>query len=188
MSLYLQFIKGLNAQTAGLVLVVGVALQCLLSPFGGRMSDRIEPRWVASAGMALQVASLLLFSFVGADTPYWYIALALALLGIGYGFFSGPNQNSIMGSVERRYIGFASASIGTVRSVGMALSIAVATLIMALIVGRQDIQPADYPNLLTAVRLTFAILTGLCAIGVVTSLVRGRMPAHATAAEARDDA
>jgi len=188
MSLYLQFIKGLNAQTAGLVLVVGVALQCLLSPFGGRLSDRIEPRWVASAGMALQVASLLLFSFVGAGTPYWYIALALALLGIGYGFFSGPNQNSIMGSVERRYVGFASASIGTVRSVGMALSIAVATLIMALIVGRQDMQPADYPNLLTAVRLTFAILTGLCAIGVVTSLVRGRMPAHATPAQARDDA
>ncbi|NLO27771.1 MAG: MFS transporter [Actinobacteria bacterium] len=185
MSLYLQFIKGLNAQTAGLVLVVGVALQSAISPFGGRLSDRIEPRWVASIGMALQVASLLLFSFVGATTPYWYIALALALLGIGYGFFSGPNQNSIMGSVERQYVGFASAGIGTVRSVGMALSIAVATLIMALVVGRHDIQTADYPALLTAVRLTFAILTVLCAAGVATSLVRGKMPAHPAPVEAQ---
>ena len=185
MSLYLQFIKGLNAQTAGLVLVVGVALQSAISPFGGRLSDRIEPRWVASIGMALQVASLLLFSFVGATTPYWYIALALALLGIGYGFFSGPNQNSIMGSVERQYVGFASAGIGTVRSVGMALSIAVATLIMALVVGRHDIQTADYPALLPAVRLTFAILTVLCAAGVATSLVRGKMPAHPAPVEAQ---
>ena len=48
MSLYLQFIKGLNAQTAGLVLIVGVVLQMLIAPFGGRLSDRMEPRWVAS--------------------------------------------------------------------------------------------------------------------------------------------
>jgi EmrB/QacA subfamily drug resistance transporter len=180
MSLYLQFIKGLNAQTAGLVLIAGVVLQVLLSPFGGRLSDRIQPRWVASGGMALCVIGLLLFSFLRADTPYWYIVLALCFLGLGYAFFSGPNQNSIMGSVERRYVGFASASIGTMRMVGMAVSIAVATLIMALIVGRHDIQPADYPNLLTAIRTTFAILTGLCALGVVASLVRGEMPAHET--------
>lgn len=182
MSLYLQFIKGLNPQTAGLVLIVGVVLQVLLSPFGGRLSDRIQPRWVASGGMALCVIGLLLFSFLRADTPYWYIVMALCFLGLGYAFFSGPNQNSIMGSVERRYVGFASASVGTMRMVGMAVSIAVATLIMALIVGRHDIQPADYPNLLTAIRTTFAILTGLCALGVVASLVRGEMPAHETVA------
>lgn len=176
MSLYLQFIKGLNAQTAGLVLIVGVALQVLLSPFGGRLSDRIEPRWVASVGMGLCVVGLLLFSFLGADTPYWYIIVALAFLGLGYSFFSGPNQSSIMGSVERRYVGFASASISTVRMVGQALSIAFATFIMALIVGRQDIAPADYPDLLTATHTTFSILTGLCALGVVASLVRGPMP------------
>lgn len=183
MSLYLQFIKGLNAQTAGLVLIVGVALQCLVSPFGGRISDRIEPRWVASGGMALCVMGLLLFSFLSADTPYWYIVLALSLLGLGYAFFSGPNQSSIMGSVERRFIGFASASIGTVRMVGMAVSIAAATLIMALIVGRHDIQPADYPRLLTAIRTTFALFAGLCTIGVIVSLARGNMPQSQSAAE-----
>jgi len=121
---------------------------------------------------------MLLFSFLRAGTPYWYIVVALCFLGFGYSFFSAPNQNSIMGSVERRYVGFASATIGTVRMVGMTLSIAAATMIMALIVGRHDIQPADYPNVLTAIRTTFAILTGLCAVGVVTSLVRGPMPEH----------
>jgi EmrB/QacA subfamily drug resistance transporter len=176
MSLYLQLIRGLNPQEAGLVLIAGVALQCLISPFGGRLSDRIEPRWVASAGMLLCVTGLLLFSFLQADTPYWYILLALCLLGIGYGFFSGPNQSSIMGSVERRYVGFAAASTSTVRLVGMAISIGVATLIMAAIVGQHEIQPADYPNLLTAIRTTFAISTVVCALSVVASLARGKMP------------
>lgn len=175
-SLYLQFIRGLNAQAAGLVLISGVALQCLVAPFGGRLSDRIEPRWVASGGMLLCVAGLLLFSFLQANTPYWYIVLALCLLGLGYAFFSGPNQSSIMGSVERRYVGFASASISTVRMVGMSISIAAATLIMAVIVGRHDITSADYPNLLRAVRVTFAVFTGVCALSVVASLVRGKMP------------
>ncbi len=177
MSLYLQLIKGLNAQTAGMVLIAGVALQCLISPFGGRLSDRIQPRWVASAGMLLCVAGLFLFSFLQTDTPFWYIVLALCLLGVGYGFFSGPNQSSVMGSVERRYLGSASASIGTARMVGMAVSIAAATLTLAIIVGRhENIQPADYPNLLVAVRTAFTILTALCALSVVVSLVRGKVP------------
>ena len=176
MSFYLQDIKGLNAEQAGEVLIAGVALQTIVSPLGGRLSDRIQPRWLASAGMFLCVLGLLLFSFLSAGTPYWYIILALCLLGLGYAFFSGPNQSSIMGSVERRHVGFASASISTVRMVGMAISVGLATLIVALIVGRHDIQPADYPNLLTAIRTTFVILTGLCALSVVASLVRGKMP------------
>ena len=177
-SLYLQFIRGLNAQTAGLVLIAGVAIQCVISPFAGRLSDRVEPRWVASGGMLVCVLGLLLFSFLQADTPYWYIVLALCFMGIGYSFFSGPNQSSIMGSVERRHVGVASASISTMRMVGMAISTAAATLIMALVVGRHDIQPADYPNLLKAVQLSFAIFTGLCALSVAASLVRGKMPVH----------
>jgi MFS family permease len=175
-SLYLQFIKGLNAETAGLVLIAGVALQFVISPFGGRLSDRIEPRWVASAGAFVCTIGLLLLSFLRADTPYWYIVLALCIMGVGYGFFSGPNQNSIMGSVERRYFGFAAASISTVRMVGMAISVAGATLIMAVIVGRHDIRPADYAHLLTAVRMTFAIYTGVGVLSVIASLVRGKMP------------
>ncbi|MCX8032430.1 MAG: MFS transporter [Thermoleophilia bacterium] len=176
MSLYLQFIKGLNPQTAGTLLIIGVALQCVMSPFGGRLSDRIQPRWIASFGMALCVVALCLFSFVRGDTPYWYIITALCILGLGYAFFSGPNQSAIMGSVDRRLVGFASAGISTFRMVGMAASIAIATLIMAQIVGRQDIQPQDYPALLTAIRITFALFTFLCLAGVFTSLVRGNLP------------
>jgi MFS family permease len=177
--LYLVFIKGLEEREAGVLLVTGVALQCLIAPFAGRLSDRVEPRWVASSGMLLCVAGLSMFSLLKTDTSYWYIILCLCLLGLGYAFFSGPNQSAIMGSVEKQYVGFASGSIGAMRTIGIALSVAGATLVMALIVGRHDITPADYPNLLNAIRMTFAIYAGLCALGALVSLVRGRMPTHA---------
>ncbi len=176
-SLYLQFVKGLNPETAGLVLIAGVVLQFIISPFGGRLSDHVEPRWVASAGAFLCTVGLFMLSFLRSDTPYWYIVVALCVMGIGYGFFSGPNQNSIMGSVQKRFFGVAAASISTVRMVGMAISVAGATLIMAVIVGRHDIGPADYPNLLTAVHTTFLIYTGVGVLSVIASLVRGKMPA-----------
>jgi EmrB/QacA subfamily drug resistance transporter len=176
MPLYLQFIREWSPRKVGLVLITGVALQCLISPFCGRLADRIEPRWVASGGMLLCVIGLLMFSFLQTTTPVWYIILALCLMGLGYGFFSGPNQSSIMGSVERRHVGLASASISTVRTVGMAISVALATLMMSIIVGNHEIKPADYPALLTAVRVSFALFTGLCALSVVASLVRGNMP------------
>lgn len=173
MSLYLQFVRGLNPQTAGFVLIPGIALQCLTSPLGGRLSDRIQPRWVASLGMGLCTLGLLLLSLLGWKTPYWYIITALCLLGLGYAFFAGPNQSAIVSSVERRYLGFASAAVGTLRMVGQAMSIAVATLLLGLIVGQQDIQPQDYPEVLTATRVIFALFTCLCALGIGTSLVRG---------------
>jgi len=148
----------------------------LVAPLAGRLSDRIDPRWLASFGMGLCTLSLLLFSFLGAHTPYWYVLLALCLLGVGYALFSPPNQSSIMGSVDNRYVGFASANMSTMRMIGMAISIASATVVIALIVGRHDIQPADYPHLLTAIRVTFGVLAGLGMLSVIASLARGKTP------------
>jgi MFS family permease len=173
MSLYLQFIRGLDPQTAGLVLVAGVVFQAAFSPLAGQLSDRVEPRWVASGGMALCTIGLLSFSFLTAGTPYWLVIVGLIVLGVGYAFFSSPNQNSILCSVDRRYVTTASATLGTARQVGQALSVAIATLVMAVIVGRETIQPADYPDLLVAIRVTFAILTVICAGGLAASLARG---------------
>jgi EmrB/QacA subfamily drug resistance transporter len=175
LSLYLQYIKGLSAQTAGAVLIAGVAVQALISPFAGRLADRYQPRWVASGGMMLCAFALFLFSFLRTGTPYWYIIASLCVLGLGFGLFSSPNQTSIMGSVTRPQVGIASASLGTMRLVGQAVSIAVATLVLGAVMGRHEIQPADNPNLLVSIRILFGFFTALCVAGIFTSLARGRL-------------
>ena len=90
LSLYLQYIKGLSPQQAGFVLVSQPVLMATLSPIAGKLSDRIEPRILASTGMALTALGLLLLTGIGSHTSLKYIILCLVLLGSGFGFFSSP--------------------------------------------------------------------------------------------------
>jgi EmrB/QacA subfamily drug resistance transporter len=174
MSLYLQYSKGLDPQAAGLILVTGTVVQTAFSPVSGRLSDRVQARYVASAGMAVCVLGLLALVFLTETTPYWYIIASLCVLGFGFGFFATPIIHAIMGSVDRRYTGVASATIGTMRLTGQNISMGLATLVLAVVVGRHPIGPADYGNVLTSVRITFAIFTVLCVVGVAASLVGPR--------------
>ena len=53
LSLYLQYIQGMSPQYAGIILMVQPLLMAIFSPLSGKWSDRIEPRKIASSGMAL---------------------------------------------------------------------------------------------------------------------------------------
>jgi EmrB/QacA subfamily drug resistance transporter len=173
MSLYLQYIKGLPPQRAGLVLVAQPIVMALASPFAGKLSDRSEPRLIASFGMGLSAAGLLLFSFLRADTGFGFIVASLVCLGLGFGLFSSPNTNAIMSSVEKRHLGIASAALGTMRLSGQMLSAGITMMIFALVMGREPIQPSLYPQFLRSVRIAFVFYALLCIAGIFASLARG---------------
>jgi EmrB/QacA subfamily drug resistance transporter len=176
LSLYLQYIKGLPPQKAGLVLVAQPIVMALASPFAGRLSDRSEPRVIASLGMALSAAGLLLFSLLGPDTDFPFIVGSLVLLGLGFGLFSSPNTNAVMCSVEKKHLGVASAALGTMRLTGQMMSAGTAMMIFALFMGRVPITPAVYPQFLRSARFAFAFFSALCVAGVFSSLARGDRP------------
>ena len=176
-SLYLVYVRGLNTQTAGFVLVAGLFMQAASSAVAGRLVDRMPPKLVASGGMALCVLGLLGLSFLGEATPYWHLIALLCVLGVGFGFFAPAITHAIMGSVSKRDVSIASATLATMRMAGQNLSLALATLVLALLVGEHEIQPADYPHVLKSVQITFAIFTALCAVGLVASLVGPRRSA-----------
>jgi len=173
MSLYLQYIKGLPPQKAGLVLLAQPIIMALSSPFAGRLSDRSEPRLIASFGMGLSVAGLFLFSFLRAGTGFGFIVASLVCLGLGFGLFSSPNTNAIMSSVEKRHLGIASAALGTMRLSGQMLSAGITMMIFALVMGRAPIQPSVYPQFLRSVRIAFVFYALLCVAGIFASLARG---------------
>ncbi len=174
-SLYLQYIKGLSPQDAGLIMVAQPITMAIFSPLAGRLSDKIEPRIVASIGMALTAAGLCPFIFINGNTPLVVIVATLVVIGIGFGLFSSPNTNAIMSSVERRFYGVASASVGTMRLTGQAISMGIVTIIFAVHVGKIKITPEHYPQFLTSTHIAFVIFTILCAVGVFASLARGRL-------------
>ncbi len=175
LSLYLQGVRGLSARDAGLILLVQPVVMAVLSPLAGRLSDRVEPRLVASLGMGLSAVGLALFATLGATTPLAWVVAGLLLLGTGFGLFSSPNSNAVMSSVEARDLGVAAATLGTMRLVGQALSMAAVALITSLALGSARLDQAGATALLTAQRTSFVLFALLCTAGIAASLARGRM-------------
>jgi len=173
LSLYLQYIKGMSPQSAGLVLLAQPAMMVLFSPLAGRHSDRVEPRILASSGMGIIAVGLILLAGLGAGTPAAFIVGVLLVLGFGFALFSSPNTNAVMGAVDKRSYGVASALLGTMRITGQMISMGLATLIFALRIGRVQISPAVHPGFLAASRIIFILCAALCLGGVFASLARG---------------
>lgn len=175
LSLYLQYIKGLTPQMAGTVLISQPIMMALFSPLAGKLSDKIEPRLIASLGMAITALGLVLLIFLTRNSALVYIVLSLMILGFGFALFSSPNMNAIMSAVDKRFYGIASGSVGTMRLLGQMFSMGIATLIFALFIGRAQITPEYYPALITSVKAAFIIFSGLCTIGIYFSFSRGQL-------------
>jgi EmrB/QacA subfamily drug resistance transporter len=175
LSLYLQYTKGLAPRDAGLILVAQPLVMAAFSPIAGRLSDRIEPRTVASLGMAFTVLGLALLAFLGEGTTLAFIIATLVILGFGFALFSSPNANAVMSSVDRRFYGVASSTLGTMRLSGQMLSMGIATLVFALYLGRVRIAAANPASFLHSLKVAFAVFAVLCFCGIFASLARGRL-------------
>jgi EmrB/QacA subfamily drug resistance transporter len=174
-SLYLQYIKHLSPQNAGLLMISQPLIQAIFTPIAGRLSDRMEPQTVASIGMGLTVIGLGLFTFLGESTGLWFIAATLALHGFGFALFSSPNTNAIMSSVDKRFYGVASGIVSTMRLLGNAFSIGTAMIVFSLYIGEAQITAPHHAGFLVSVRAIFIIFALLCLVGVFASLGRGKM-------------
>jgi len=175
LSLYLQYIKGLPPQYAGSILIAQPIVMAVFSPLAGRLSDRIEPRLIASAGMMITALGLFFFISVGPDTSQVLIILTLALLGFGFALFSSPNMNAIMSAVERKYFGIASGTVATMRLLGQMVSMAIAMVVFAVFLGREPISPANYSEFLKSMQVSFLIFAILCTVGILFSYLRGEL-------------
>lgn len=174
-SLYLQFIKGYSPIHAGILIIPMPLVQAVFSSFAGRLSDRIEPGVVASAGMGIISCGLLTLVFLDPGTPYWHLLASLVLVGFGMAFFTSPNTNAIMSSVEKRYYSVASGTLATMRVLGQMTSMALVAMIFSIVIGEVAITPEVYPRFMESLRIIFMVFVVLCLTGVFTSLVRGRV-------------
>jgi EmrB/QacA subfamily drug resistance transporter len=174
LSLDLQYTKDFSPEHAGLILIVQPAVMALVSPVAGRLSDRIDPQIVASGGMAFSAIGLFLLVFLVESTPLWYLVICLVVLGIGLGMFTSPNTNAIMSSVEKRYYGVASGMNGTMRLLGQMLSMGIAMMLFALLIGHVEITPEYYPQFVSSLHYTFILFMVLCIVGIAASLKRGK--------------
>jgi len=174
LSLYLQYIKGLSPQNAGFILVSQPIIQAVFSPYAGRLSDRIEPGIIASLGMALNAIVLSMFININEKTCFPFIIFSLLILGLGFAFFSSPNTNAVMSSIDQKFYGVASGILATMRLVGQMSSMGIAMLIFSIYIGKVQITADYYGLFLKSIRIAFTIFSILCFGGIFASLARGK--------------
>jgi MFS family permease len=175
MSLYLQYLRELSAFQAGMLIMVQPISMAILSPLMGRWSDHIEPRRLASAGMAATAAGLVALAMLGPESGIATIVAALLLTGTGFSLFSSPNVNAIMGSVGHEHAGSASAAVATTRLLGQLNSMVLVALMLTLVMGATEVGPETLPFLDRAITWSFLLAAALCLPGIVLSLTRGNL-------------
>jgi len=183
MPFYLIQGTGRTAAEAGLLFATVSATSLVVGPVSGWLSDKTGSRVLCTVGMALMATALFLLSRldIQSDTPA--VLMRLAVLGLGMGLFSSPNNSSVMGSVPRQNLSTASAMIATTRQIGMSCGIAIAGTIFA---AREAFHAAQLtagefaPAMLERLALvngfqdSLVYAAAFCTIGIVASLVRGR--------------
>ncbi len=172
LSLFLQYIKGLSARDAGFVLMAMPLAMTILSPAAGKLSDRRNPGVLASTGMGITAAGLIMLCFLSQETSIAYLTVILLIMGAGFALFSSPNTNAVMSSVEKRQLGNASGLLGTMRNVGQTFSMAIALMLLALYMGQEKIAPSNYLQLMNSMKTGFMVFSLLCVAGVFASLAR----------------
>lgn len=169
-SLYLQTIKQFSPRDTGLILMTSPILMVLLAPFFGRLSDRINPRRLATFGVTFTLIGTFLATWISIDTSIYWLCLVLACHGIGFAMFSSPNMKIIMTSVDRTRTGVASALAAEMRTLGMVISMLLITLFMSLIIGQTQISVDSAGLYLTVMRYSLIAITVLGGLAFVMSV------------------
>lgn len=175
LSLYLQKVKGLSPRDAGSILVAQPIVMALFSPVTGRLSDKVQPRYLATAGMTMCTIGLAAFAFLTETTPIALIVILLFWVGTGFALFSSPNMNTIMSSVQKNQLGLASGSASTMRVVGQITSMTIATLFFAILFEKQAVETVANPLFLKALKLGFITFATISLAGIYFSFNRGKM-------------
>ncbi len=174
-SLYLQGILHLDVLETGLVLSAQPAAQLLFSPWGGRLADRKGPEPVAAAGLVLCGIGLFLASRLDAGSAVWEVPTAQIWVGVGLALFGASNTSAIIGSVDYAHLSQASGLVGTMRTMGILLSMVIVSVTMHLYLGMDPLQESNKTLFLEAMHVDFNIFGVLNLSAILLSLYRLRL-------------
>lgn len=177
----LQVSGGRSPVQTGAILIVQPAVMVALSPFAGRLSDRIGSRLLCTAGMFFIAIGLALLAVVPNDLPLIHVFPALAAIGLGMAMFSSPNTSAAMNATPSASLGVAAGVLTTMRSLGQSMSIAVLGAITAAHLGAAggrvllggSVTAASAQDYLDGYRVAMAVGAVIAVAGAFISMTRG---------------
>lgn len=173
LSLYLQYIKGFSPAYAGQILLIQALCMAIVAPIAGKLSDRFEPRIIATLGCCVVALGFMFMIQINTDTSAQFIGMSLALIGLGFGLFSTPNNSAIMGSVKEQEVGVASASMNLSRTIGNLVGMSIVNLMMHYHIGDAPLHRDNNPALMSTISLALYMSLSFVLIASVVSAMRG---------------
>jgi DHA2 family methylenomycin A resistance protein-like MFS transporter len=119
-----QSARGLSATAAGIALIPMALVFVVVSPFSGKLTERLGVRFTTAGGVAVIGAGLLLIGMTAGQSSLAFAELGLVLTGVGMGFATGPLMGEAVGAVQAARSGTASAVINVARMVGATIGVA----------------------------------------------------------------
>jgi MFS transporter, DHA2 family, multidrug resistance protein len=119
---YLQNVLDYSTLDAGLAILPAVVFMVLVAPRSAKIVDARGARFTLLLGYSFLFTAFVLMLLLWKEgTPYWQVALAFALVGIGIGLAGTPASHSLTGSVPVRRVGMASGTADLQRDLGGAI-------------------------------------------------------------------
>lgn len=174
LSLYLQNIKGLSPSQAGQIILLQAVAMAVTTPLAGKLADKVQPRLIATCGCIIVAIVFWVFSQLTISSSTNYISGALLLLGVGFGLFSTPNSNAVMGSAAKNELGVASSSLNLSRSIGNLFGMSIVNLLVHYYLGESTFAAAGNNDLMKAISVAFSMSLAFVIVASFTSALRGR--------------
>lgn len=138
---FLQLVQSMTPLQSGIAMLPGAGGLLIASLASSTVAARIGARATVVTGLVSVMLGLGLASLYRVDTPYWFIALSLGLIGVGMGITLPQATNAVLGSVPRERSGMGSAVNDAVGELGGSFGVAILGAIMSVFY-RQDIESA----------------------------------------------
>jgi DHA2 family multidrug resistance protein len=122
--LYLAQIRGYDALMIGETMFVSGLAMFLTAPFAGRMTGKIDPRFMLMAGFAFFAVGTWLMTYLTRDWDFWELLWPQIFRGIGLMLAIVPINNVALGTLPPEKVKNASGLYNLMRNLGGAVGLA----------------------------------------------------------------
>lgn len=143
MPLYVQSVMGYSAVVSGLVTLPGSLATALVSPFAGKLYDKIGIRKIFIAGSAALLVSNIGMFFLTVNTPLWVAAAFNVIRNISIGSLMMPLLTWGTSNVEIKKVADASSLLTSLRTIAGSIGSAVFVGIMTVVSERSAASYGD---------------------------------------------
>ncbi|MEI2467447.1 MDR family MFS transporter [Niallia taxi] len=163
--LYTQNVEGTSALVSGLILLPGAVLMGTMSPFVGKLTDKMGIKVLILVGFLIVTLSTIPLAIIGIEKTLWMIVIFYSLRMIGAGFLMTPVQTGAMNAIPKHLYRHGVAVYSTLTNIAGSIGI-------SLIVGLYTAlaKNSSFSGLETekdALTVTFIFVTIISGLGLL---------------------